>query len=158
MLRDPAIVSLVGMVSTPSLKIIKSWTLPSKMLLGRGGRLTFAIVHEGAHVGNCGFNYINFRDGEAEVFIYLAAEHRGKGFGKDAMALLLDYAFGELRLNRVAAKVLSSNAPGVKLFEALGFIREGILREAAYRGGRYQDVYLYAILRSDWCLKLNMRR
>ena len=151
MLSDSDLISLTGMVFPPSIKTVRNWTVVSKAPFGRGSRVVFAIVDEkGNHLGNCGFNYVNFRDGEAEVFIYLDKKNRGKGIGTSALGLLLRYAFDHLRLNRVSARVLLDNEPALRLFEKLGFRKEGVLREAAFRKGSYRDICVFGILRKDF--------
>lgn len=53
---------------------------------------------------------------------------RGKGYGTEAVTMLVKYAFEELRLNCIHANILSYNASSIKLFELCGFVKEGVLR------------------------------
>jgi RimJ/RimL family protein N-acetyltransferase len=76
--------------------------------------------------------------------------HRGMGYGHEAMLLLLRFAFHELNLHRVQLTVFEYNARAIALYERLGFQREGIYREALLRDGRRYDIYLYAILSHEW--------
>ncbi len=78
------------------------------------------------------------------------AEYRGKGYGHDALKLILNYAFSELNLNRVGLTVLSYNISAIKAYERVGFVREGALRQAVRRGGAYHDMLQYGILRAEW--------
>ena len=79
-----------------------------------------------------------------------AAEHRGRGYGADAMRVGLRFAFHELNLHRVCLTVFSYNAPAIALYERLGFVREGVYREHIERDGRRYDMILYGLLRSEW--------
>ena len=75
---------------------------------------------------------------------------RGKGIGEEAMRLLLQFAFDELNLRRVQLTVFSYNDPAIRLYEKLGFQREGTFREFLQRDGQVFDMYLYGILRREW--------
>jgi RimJ/RimL family protein N-acetyltransferase len=77
-------------------------------------------------------------------------QHRGQGYGRDAMAAGLRFAFHELNLYRVCLTVFSYNEPAIALYEGLGFVREGVYREHIERDGRRYDMVLYGLLRSEW--------
>ncbi len=78
------------------------------------------------------------------------AKQWGKGYGYEAMQLVLRFAFDELNLHRVQLTVFSYNERAIALYEKLGFQREGIHREHLQRDGRRYDMYLYGLLRSEW--------
>lgn len=77
-------------------------------------------------------------------------DDRGKGYGRDAVEALLDYLFGQLRLERVWLTTDADNAIAKHLYETVGFRREGVARHAYYQDGRYQDDVRMAILRDEW--------
>jgi RimJ/RimL family protein N-acetyltransferase len=77
-------------------------------------------------------------------------EDWGKGYGGEAMRLVLDYAFSELNLHRVQLTVFAYNARAILLYEKLGFVREGTYREFLHRDGVRYDMYLYGLLRREW--------
>ena len=77
-------------------------------------------------------------------------EDRGQGYGREALTLLLDFAFDRLNLHKVWLEVFAANAPAIALYESLGFSRDGVLREDVYRDGRYLDMYLMAVLAREW--------
>lgn len=77
-------------------------------------------------------------------------EDRGQGYGFEAMQLLLDFAFGELNLRRISLTVFSYNEPAIRLYERLGFVREGTYREFLVRDGEVYDMYLFGMLRREW--------
>ena len=76
--------------------------------------------------------------------------YRGKGYGADALQLILRYAFDELNLHRVGAEVASYNGRALHVLERGGFRREGVLREAVQRDGQRWDLVLLGILRREW--------
>ena len=74
----------------------------------------------------------------------------GKGYGGEAMRLVLDYAFRELNLHRIQLTVFEYNARAILLYEKLGFRREGVYREFMQRDGKRYDMYLYGLLSREW--------
>ncbi len=75
---------------------------------------------------------------------------RGKGYGTDAMNVLLHYAFTELNLHRVNLNVFSFNARAIRSYEKAGFKYEGTERERIFKEDRRWDVIDMGILKSDW--------
>lgn len=78
------------------------------------------------------------------------AAQRGQGIGTDAMRLLLAFAFEELNLRRVQLTVFSYNTAALRLYERLGFVREGVFREFLQRDGQLHDMILMGMLRREW--------
>jgi len=74
----------------------------------------------------------------------------GQGYGTDAMNALLDFGFGELRLERIWLDVYDFNTRARRSYEKSGFVAEGVQRHAHYSHGKHQDVVLMALLRGDW--------
>jgi RimJ/RimL family protein N-acetyltransferase len=77
-------------------------------------------------------------------------DYRHKGHGYEAMVLALNFAFSELNLYRVQLTVFGYNAAAIRLYEKLGFTREGVYREFLERDGQRYDMYLYGLLRREW--------
>ena len=73
----------------------------------------------------------------------------GKGVGAALMRAGLDLADNWLNLTRLELEVYTDNEPAVRLYERFGFEREGLLRQHAYRDGRYVDAYAMARLRTS---------
>ena len=79
-----------------------------------------------------------------------AAENRGRGYGAEAIRLLLRYAFERINLNKVELEVHEFNTRAYELYRRLGFVEEGRLRGRVYRGGRYYDSIAMGIFRSEF--------
>jgi RimJ/RimL family protein N-acetyltransferase len=89
--------------------------------------------------------------GEAGVAIGLGdPDTWGKGYGTEAMRLVLRYAFDELNLHRVFLWVFAYNERAIRSYEKTGFKREGCIRECIRRNGRRWDMYVMGILREEW--------
>lgn len=77
-------------------------------------------------------------------------EYWGKGYGTEAMKLVLGFAFLELGLHRVSLDVFDYNPRGYKSYEKAGFKHEGRVREMIKRDGKRYDVLFMGVLREDW--------
>lgn len=77
-------------------------------------------------------------------------EHRCKGYGSQAVALMLRHAFQDLGLERVSARTLEGNLAARRSLERSGFVLEGIERKAVYLGGEKCDRFCYAMLREEY--------
>lgn len=72
------------------------------------------------------------------------------GYGREAIGLLLDHAFGDLDLHRIQLLVHEENARAVTCYERLGFVREGVLRDAHFRDGRFGNDLVMSVLAPEW--------
>jgi RimJ/RimL family protein N-acetyltransferase len=77
-------------------------------------------------------------------------EYWGKGYGKDAMRIMLRYAFMELNLHRVSLNVYEYNPRAIRSYEKAGFTVEGRQRQALNRDGRRWDMIYMGSLREEW--------
>jgi len=113
----------------------------------------FAIrTLEGDHlVGFTGLDGNTFPHSEAFVGIGLGErEFWGKGFGTDAMNVILRFAFQELNLRRVSLDTFEYNPRAIRSYEKAGFVHEGRAREFLWREGRRWDLIFMGILREEW--------
>jgi RimJ/RimL family protein N-acetyltransferase len=124
-------------------------------------RVVFGIRHQQALKGLAQLHSIDWVQRSAMLGLSIGDKaDRGAGLGFAAASLLLDYAFAGLDLQRVALTVLHGNTAAIRLYEGLGFTREGVLRSAAFLAGRREDVVLYGLLRAEWqpCLPAEAAR
>ena len=105
----------------------------------------------GELIGSCQLHNINtiHRSAELQIRIGKSSEH-GKGYGSEAVRLLLHFAFDDLNLHRVYLHVFSTNAAAIRVYQKVGFMQEGILRQAAHINGQYIDVMVMGLLREDY--------
>ncbi|MBK3496519.1 GNAT family N-acetyltransferase [Viridibacillus sp. YIM B01967] len=78
------------------------------------------------------------------------SSNRNKGYGSDALKLILRYAFHELNLDRVGLEVIEYNKGGIRAYEKVGFQQEGRKRSVVYRDGKRYDSIVMGVLRHEW--------
>lgn len=78
---------------------------------------------------------------------------RGKGYGQEAVALMVTYLFASQEFGRIGATCDVENVPSSRLLERIGFRREGTLQAALFHHGRWHDVAVYGITRSEWAAR-----
>ncbi|TND05922.1 MAG: acetyltransferase [Bacteroidetes bacterium] len=110
--------------------------------------LMFAIIDKanGKHIGNCKLANINWVNRNSQFGIIIGDKPSwGKGFGKEACSLLVNYAFEKLNLHKVWLIVYANNPAAQAIYEKAGFVREGCQKEQVFSEGTYVDTYLMAI-------------
>lgn len=117
-----------------------------------GEMVEFAIVAlEGRHIGSCALRNFNLTAHTAEYSVLIGEpEYRGKGYGTEVTRLVAEVAFEQLNLNRIWLHVHTENIAGLRAYERAGFTREGLLRQHGYKDGKYYDVVVMGMLRSEY--------
>ncbi len=72
------------------------------------------------------------------------------GYGSEAARLIIEYGFNTLNLNRIESSALAYNKRSICMHKKIGFKSEGIQYQKMFKGGSYQDIMLFGILREDW--------
>lgn len=107
------------------------------------GEYQFAVEDfQGDMVGRCGVIRLDWKNRVAEVAIMIGPDWRGRGYGKEAMALLCDFCFQEMNLHKLKVSVFAFNEAAIRCYAANGFQEEGRLRREIFRSGAYHDVVL----------------
>ena len=118
--------------------------------------LNLAIVLKDGdrHIGNCGFNEIDYINRNA-IFGILIGEKDAwhQGYGPEAAELILKHGFEQLGLHRIELDVYSLNERAQKAYEKVGFSLEGTRRESYFRNGQYHDTHVMSILESEWSVR-----
>ncbi|MCB1025204.1 MAG: GNAT family N-acetyltransferase [Acidobacteria bacterium] len=81
---------------------------------------------------------------------YLFEQFAGRGMMKEAIGLVLHFAFLDLKLHRLEANIQPHNAASIRLVEKCGFTNEGYSRNYLKIGGRWRDHMRWAIIKEDW--------
>lgn len=130
---------------------VRQWV--AKLALQRGENDQFFFIIETlAHevVGSISTSSCDRRNGAFSYGVGVLAAHQRKGYAREAIALLLNYFFRELRYQKATAHVYSFNAPSIRLHERLGFVREGQLRRMIYTDGRYFDDIVFGMTAEEF--------
>ena len=149
---DAEMVSLLGGRAPFSEAMEEQWF--NRMVENQGKdhyHFVMCRIEDGQPIGTISLMRVDEVNGSAGVGISIGEKPLwGKGLGTDAMNALLDFGFGQLRLERIWLDVYDFNKRAKRSYEKSGFVVEGIQRHAHYSQGKYQDVLLMAILRADW--------
>ncbi|HET8623363.1 MAG TPA: GNAT family N-acetyltransferase [Gemmatimonadales bacterium] len=115
-----------------------------------GGAVRFAVRHDrGELVGVVGLQQIDRAQWRAELGYWIGVPFWGRGYATEAAAAVVRYGFDELGLHKIHAHYLVRNPASGKVLERIGMRREGLLREEVLKWGRYEDVVLCSLLRTD---------
>lgn len=111
----------------------------------------YSIIDAGSEemVGVCGLTSIDLVNRRAEFSLYIGPEHQGQGFGEAALRELVAKGFNAYGLNSIWGEAFDGN-PAIKMFERVGFKREGVRREFYFREGKFVDAILFSLLRSQY--------
>lgn len=108
----------------------------------------------GRCIGHVGLYKIDFRVRSCEFGIMIGDKTRwGQGLGRLFTQFVIDHAFREFNMNRVALSLLADNKRAEALYKSLNFRLEGVLRQVLFKDGRYFDMILMSILRSEYYAK-----
>jgi RimJ/RimL family protein N-acetyltransferase len=117
-------------------------------------RMAICLRSGGRHIGNIYLLQLDRVYLNAELSIFVGSgEDRRRGYGREAIELMLGWAFRVEGLHRIYLEVLSSNIAARSLYRKCGFRAEGVSREAALKGGQWVDIVRMAII--DWQYKMH---
>jgi RimJ/RimL family protein N-acetyltransferase len=134
----------------------------AQQLISQQGRGAFSfaicLLADDRRVGTITLRAVDRENGAAEMAITITDKaDQGQGLGTDALNCLVDYGFGELRLERIYLHVFDYNQRAMRSYEKAGFQTDAILRRHRFHRGDHHDVHLMSILRGDW-LAMDRRR
>jgi RimJ/RimL family protein N-acetyltransferase len=102
-------------------------------------------------IGKALVEWIDWSNGNGFLRLGIGeADCRRKGYGSQALSMLLRYAFGELNLYRVTAVVPAYNEGAIRLFQKFGFVEEVRRRKALHRDGEFWDIVGFGLLNAEW--------
>lgn len=109
------------------------------------------LVRSGKLIGSCQLHSVSPVHRTAELQIRIGEQDKlRRGYGTEALRLLLKFAFHDLNLHRVYLHVFERNVPAIRTYEKIGFMREGLLRSAAHIDGKYVNVVVMGILQNEF--------
>ncbi|MFG6494659.1 GNAT family N-acetyltransferase [Fictibacillus sp. UD] len=150
-LSDPDVVKHMGLEPYETVEDVHSeiqW-YQSIVKEGSGMRWGITLRNSGNVIGSCGFLNRAPKHFRAEVGFELSKHYWGKGIAAEALEAVVKFGFEHLQLERIEALIEPANAPSQKLVEKTGFMKEGLLRHYEYTCGKFDDLFIYSILKGD---------
>ncbi|CAM3650745.1 GNAT family N-acetyltransferase [Erysipelothrix urinaevulpis] len=115
---------------------------------------TFVAYDDDIALGTCAFMNLDQRNGHAELAIVIGnKDYWSQGFGTKIMKQLLEWGFYGLNLNRLYLHVFSTNTRAIGLYEKMGFVKEGEMREMLFQHGKPVNLICYGMLRNEYIKK-----
>jgi RimJ/RimL family protein N-acetyltransferase len=109
--------------------------------------------NSGNLIGYAGIADIGSYDMSGEYFILIGDVNCwGCGIGTEVTKSITSYGFNQMSLHRIFLTVSELNHRAVKVYEKCGYAREGILRDAAFRDGKYHNKIVMSVLSSEWTM------
>ncbi|MFX1374600.1 MAG: GNAT family N-acetyltransferase [Promethearchaeota archaeon] len=155
-LNDPELTQYLSIYLPLTRMMEEDWI---ENLKNRNDTIVFSILvndkdESEKHIGNCGLHNIDWKNRFAEVGIMIGEkEFQNKGYGTEAMELLVEYGFQQVNLNRIQLHVYDFNIRAINSYRKIGFIEEGRMRQAQFKNGKYHDMILMSILHEEWLIK-----
>jgi len=149
-LNDPELRPLIGSVLPEDRTAIDRYI---ERLRKSADRIWFMIAlnDSGRVIGETGLLRVNWPWRTADVTMIIGERDCwGRGLASEAMELLLDLAFGELGLHRLAIGVVAGNQRALRWWAKMGFCREGVQRDGYWGGHRYQDFVMMSLLAPEY--------
>lgn len=148
--NDPEIRGLIGEVHPMTETGAEKWF---ERVQSDENRVWFVIVlkENGEVIGEAGLlrMFYPWRNTDLSIIIDEKEEWR-KGYGTEAIDLLLDYAFGYLNFHRIEVGVVGFNEAAIHFYEKMGFKKEGITRDGYYYDHQYHDFIMMSILEDEF--------
>ena len=134
-------------------ELVESWLIYLQSSFEGGTAYEFAVTTktaESLYIGNCGLVTVRDEHRHAELGYLIDPNYWNQGYATEACQAVLKFAFYELQLNRVYARVMKHNYSSCKVLEKLGFQLEGTARQEFIKDGNYVDIVYYALLAEDY--------
>jgi RimJ/RimL family protein N-acetyltransferase len=150
----------IGMPRFVSKETERKWVLNAieEHETGKAIRLAICLNENDQHIGYIYLESIDHQNKSCNIGILIGEyKYHKQGLASEARYLLLKYAFLELGLNRVTARILNINFNSKRSFGTVGFIYEGALRKSIFRNGEFHDVLLFSMLRDEFLDKYNLK-
>ncbi len=111
-----------------------------------GHFLYWTVWRDEDAIGSVDLSGLDFTHRRGEIGFLFRRDQWGQGYGREAMGALIGHAFGQLRLERLEARIQAANVPAKKLIKLLGFAPEGRLTAYLLRDGMRHDVDVFGLL------------
>ncbi|BFH17616.1 GNAT family N-acetyltransferase [Paenibacillus melissococcoides] len=151
--NDPEITDTLSDIFTYPQTLHDTESFLKMMIEGSSRSKGFIIADKESleYIGQIDLHRLDWKNRCAVLGIVIGRKsHLGKGYGKEAIALIKRFAFDTLNLNRLELEVFEFNERGLRCYQGSGFKEEGRLRQKLYREGKYWDIIQMSILQSEY--------
>jgi ribosomal-protein-serine acetyltransferase len=111
---------------------------------------TICIMYKGKIAGVIDFHEMNWSHNKTSIGYWMGIDYKGLGLLTRSCKVLFDHAFNDLGLNRIEIRAAEENVKSRAVPERLGFVQEGIIRDAAKMYGKYVNHVIYGMVASEW--------
>ncbi|MDN4078984.1 GNAT family protein [Paenibacillus polymyxa] len=116
--------------------------------------LLIALQEDDRVIGDIALQDMDSLNRSANIRIAINEQgNQGKGYGTEALVLMLGYGFGICNLHRIELNVFDFNEQAIRCYEKVGFQREGVQRDALYYNHQYHDSILMSMLQHEYCAR-----
>jgi RimJ/RimL family protein N-acetyltransferase len=136
-------------------KTCRNWINGTHESWNWGTRAEFAIERKnsGEMLGLAGLEAVSRAHASADVTFLLKVRFWGQGYATEAAGAVVWFGFKRLKLNRICATLLVRNTASARVLGKLGMTQEGVMREAARRGDKFEDLVLVSLLGQEWAAR-----
>jgi ribosomal-protein-alanine N-acetyltransferase len=130
----------------------EEWIGKRQESFNKGETVDFAITHrqDGFFMGGISLGSIDKYSELAEIGYWIGKPYWGHGYVTEAARAVLKYGFEVMELNRIHSRHFSRNPASGRVMQKIGMIREGYRRQHFKKWGKFEDIELYGILRSEY--------
>lgn len=148
---NPEVIKFMNIDRFTDKKQVKEMILLFDKLSKENTAIRYSIIELESNkiIGSCGYNILDFENAKTEIGYEINKHYWGKGYAPEAISCLVKYAFNDLKLNRIEAKVEPENVNSIKVLKKLNFLFEGTMRKVEKSKGRFIDLNLYSLLVTD---------
>jgi ribosomal-protein-serine acetyltransferase len=133
-----------------SIETAREFITTSREAVSERKGLPLGIFRRRDFIGSVGLVRFVWAPRKSEIGYWVDKANEGKGIVSSACKVLIEYAFGELGLNRIEIRCSAENVRSAAIPERLGVKKEGVLRQSEWRSGRLHDYAIYGLLADEW--------
>ncbi|MBL7214321.1 MAG: GNAT family N-acetyltransferase [Phycisphaerae bacterium] len=141
---------LIGTHHFVSRATVEKWIEKKSAFSSTEINMAICLKNNSEHIGNTYIRDINWVNRNGVIHLFIGdKEQRGKGYGKEAIKLIIEYAFQTIGLNRLYLYVFEDNSNAINLYKKAGFVVEGKLRKHVYKNGKFKDILIMGLCKSE---------
>ncbi|MFC7686535.1 GNAT family N-acetyltransferase [Ureibacillus sp. GCM10028918] len=151
-LSDPEVMKYYGLEPFKSIDDAQGEIAWYHSILKEQTGIRWGITLKGTDeiIGSCGFLNTVSNHYRTDIGFELSKEFWGQGIASEAINAIIQYAFEHMNIQRIQALIEPLNSASQRMVEKAGFLQEGLLRKYEYTCGKFDDLYMYGLLKEDY--------